>query len=143
MDQLEKYEARIAGCKTFQRCGVLAKNLRDGGFLDLADRADKQTANLRYSQLSRRPPIDYHLIGLRTGTELKLPALNIVAKVADYRHLLYKGEYRSFTSISDELKLAGARDKDTKNWIVTGTLEKVNDLYNKAWPKKNPDQISS
>jgi len=143
LDQIEKYEERIGRCKTFRDCEILSKNFRDRGFLDLADRADKQTANLRYSQLSRRPPIDYHLIGLRTGTELKLPALNIVAKVADYRHLLYKGEYRSFTSISDELKLAGVRDKDTKNWIVTGTLEKVNDLYNKAWPKKNPDQISS
>ena len=138
MDQIDKYEERIEGCTTFKQCEILAKNFRENGFIPLADKADKHAANLRYLQLSRRPPIDYHYIGLTTGTELKLPALNIAAKVADYRRLLYKGEHRSFTSISDELKLEGFRDKDTKNWVRADNLEKINDLYDKAWPKKYP-----
>jgi hypothetical protein len=137
MNDIEKHEERIESCKTFKQCETLAKNYRDHGHDDLADKADKHAANLRYRQLSRRPPIDYHYIGLKTGQELKLPALNIVAKVADYRNLLYKGKYRSFTSISNELKSEGIRDKDTKNWIRVDTGEKVNDLYEKAWPKKS------
>ena len=143
----ERYEKRVLNQKESAQCKNLAINYRKKIdktnppnsviWKDLADLADKRTAELQEQESGRSPDIPYHRIGLPTGTILHLPEAGIEAEVYSNRTLRYKGREIHITPLEDELIESGIERKKVKNkWEVKSSGEQLNDVYRKIYPKE-------
>tara|TARA_B100000780_G_C21113015_1_gene449971 strand:- start:210 stop:617 length:408 start_codon:yes stop_codon:yes gene_type:complete len=127
----------IEKCKTEKDCLALAKNARRKNRDDIADDANLRAAELRRENFrngGRRPDIDYHICGLKDGSIIYLPEINIEAKVWSHRTLFFEGSEIYITPLEAKLMEKGfPRKKIANRWRSKDTGELVNDLYNKAY----------
>ena len=131
--------AIVERCRTEKDCLVLADNARKKGRIDIVDEANLRASQLRqqeYHDTGRRPDIDYHACGLKTGEIIYLPDSDVEAEVYTHRTLLFEGEENYITTIEKELISRGlARINVAAKWRIKKTGELLNDAYERAYPK--------
>ena len=129
----------VERCKTEKDCLVLAENAKKKDRIDIVDEANLRAVQLRqvdYRDTGRRPDIDYHACGLKSGEMIYLPDVNVEAEVYSHRTLLFEGVETYITTIEKELISRGlARIKVVTKWRIKKTDELLNDAYESAYPK--------
>ena len=127
----------VEKCKTEIDCLALAKNARRKNRDDIADDANLRAAELRRENFrngGRRPDIDYYICGLKDGSIIYLPEINIEAKVWSHRTLFFEGSEIYITPLEAKLMERGfPRKKIANRWRSKDTDELINDSYNKAY----------
>ena len=106
---VEKYKKRILDQTESSSCMRLAVNYREQinktkppvsfSWKELADLADRRTAELKERETGRRPDLPYHQIGLPTDTVLHIPGTEIEVTVYSNRTILYKGRETYITPV--------------------------------------------
>ena len=143
---MDKFKQRILDQVDSASCERLADNFRKQSdktippnlaWKELADTADRRSADLLERETNRRPNMPYHQIGLPSGTILKIPGTNIEAEVFSNRTLSYKGREIAITTLEDELADSGIPHAMTRRkWVVKDSGESVTKLYREKYPKK-------
>ena len=98
---------------------------------DLSD--DDKQAQAKERNKKRRPPMNYHDMGIANGATLVyIPDPNITAEVCAERKVLFKGEETSLTAITKEILHKELAVQPGPYWSYNG--EVISDIYDRTYP---------
>lgn len=139
----EEIKARIDKITDRKKCEQMGTNiLSKQGESELFHYANYRASLLRkreFELAGRRPDIDYHILGLRNGDEIYLPDTDFVAFVFSHRTLLCQGREVYITPLETDLMERLPRKLVAHQWRVRATDERIDELYNKIYPRSETD----
>lgn len=95
----------------------------------------------RDKSITRRPPLDFFLMGLNKGDVLvSKHDESVTVSIADNRHVIYNGEACAISGLT--ARLIGASNKYVSpcpHWIIKETGRLLSDLYDETYPMDDND----